>query len=203
VALRLGSRFALAAITAFTVVAAAVPAASAGSLLGLNNDCGATSQPFARFGDSRLYTFGTNGGLESGGAGWALSGASVVNGNESYYVHSTADRYSLTLPAGATATTPQLCMGTTSTVVRFFDRSANGGKLRVQIVLRNALGTVLGVVDWTTIQGSSAWQPSPSLLNLDSLLGLLGVSSIQLKFTALSGTSQIDDVYVDPWWSRS
>lgn len=202
-ALRLGSRFVLPAIAALTIGAAAVPAASAGSLLGLNNDCGAASQPFAQFGDSRLYTFGTNGGLESGSTGWSLSGAGIVKGNESYYVHSSGDRYSLALPAGSTAVTPQLCMGTTSTVVRFFDRSGNGGSVRVQIVLRNAVGAVLGVLDWTTISGSSAWQPSPSLLNLDSLLGLLGVSSIQLKFTALSGTTQIDDVYVDPWWSRS
>jgi hypothetical protein len=203
VAVRLGSRFVVAAIAALTIAVAGVPAAGAGSLLGLNNDCGATSQPFAQFGDSRLYTFGANGGLESGATGWGLSGAAVVKGNESYYAHSGADRYSLALPAGATAVTPQLCMGTTSTVLRFFDRSGNGGSVRVQIVLRNAVGAVLAVVDWTTINGSSAWQPSPSLLNLDSLLGLLGVSSIQLKFTALAGTTQIDDVYVDPWWSRS
>jgi hypothetical protein len=171
--MRLGSRFVMAAIVALAIVATAVPAAGAGSLLGLNNDCGATSQPFAPFGDSRLYTFGTNGGLESGGTGWGLSGAAIVKGNESYYVHSSADRYSLALPAGSTAVTPQLCMGTTSTVLRFFDRSGNGGTVRVQIVFRNAVGATLGVLEWTTINGSSAWQPSPSLLNLDSLLGLV------------------------------
>jgi hypothetical protein len=26
---------------------------------------------------------------------------------------------------------------------------------------------------------------------------------VQLKFTTLSGTAQIDDVYVDPWASRN
>lgn len=202
-AMRLGPRFAFAALVLLAGAAAIVPIASADSLLGLNNNCGSTSQPFAQFGDSRLYTFGTNGGLESGSTGWSLAGASVVRGNETFYVHSTADKQSLSLPAGATALTPQLCMGTTSTVVRFFDRSGNGGSLRVQIVLRNLVGSVIGVLDWTTINGSTSWQPSPSLLNLDSLLALLGVSSIQLKFIALSGTTQIDDVYVDPWWSRS
>jgi hypothetical protein len=200
--MRLGSRFALGAIVAIVAAAGGTSAASAGSLLGLNNSCGATSQPFSRFGDSRLYTFGTNGGLESGATGWSIAGASVVTGNETYYVHSSADRHSLSLPAGATATTPQLCMGTTSTVLRFFDRSGNGGSARVQIVMRNLFGQVLGVVNWATINGTASWQPSPSLLNLDSLLGLLGVSSIQLKFTGLTGTTQLDDVYVDPWWSR-
>lgn len=202
-ALRLASRFALAALVALATTAAIVPAASAGSLLGLNNDCGSASQPFAPFGDSRLYTFGSNGGLESGATGWSLAGAAVVRGNETFYVHSTADKYSLSLPAGATALTPQLCMGTTSTVLRFFDRSGNSGSLRVRVVLRDALGSIVAVLDWTTINASSSWRPSPSLLNLDSLFGLLGVSSIQLKFTSLSGTTQVDDVYVDPWWSRS
>src|SRR5690242_21486132 len=70
-------------------VALCAPAAMAsGSLLGLNNDCGSTSQPFAQFGDSRNYTFGANGGLESGSTGWSLGGGAIVPGNESFYVHS-------------------------------------------------------------------------------------------------------------------
>ena len=56
------------------VVALCAPAAMAGgSLLGLNNDCGSASQPFAQFGDYRTYTFGANGGLENGSTGWSLS----------------------------------------------------------------------------------------------------------------------------------
>src|SRR4051812_49608648 len=54
-------------LVALALVAIGAPAASAsGSLLGLNNDCGSTSQPFAQFGDDRYYTFGSNGGLENG-----------------------------------------------------------------------------------------------------------------------------------------
>ncbi len=158
-------------LVALAAVAISAPTAGAsGSLLGLSNDCGTASQPFAQFGDYRSYTFGANGGLESGGTGWSLSGARVVSGNESYFVHSKYDRYSLLLSTGNSAYTPKLCMGTTSTTLRFFVRSGDGGKVRVH-----------------------------SILNLDSLLGLVGVSSIQLKFTELSGSVQIDDVYVDPW----
>src|ERR671937_1866490 len=58
--------FRLALVAAVLVAVLVPPAASAGSLLGLDNNCGATSQPFAQFGDSRNYTFGTNGGLENG-----------------------------------------------------------------------------------------------------------------------------------------
>ena len=171
-----------------------------GSLLGLNNDCGTASQPFAQFGDYRSYTFGANGGLENGSSGWSLSGpARVVGGNESYYVHSRYDKSSLAVSDGSVVYTPKLCMGTTSTWLRFFARSSDNGTVRAQVVLRNLLGNVLAVVQISDLSPGSEWQPGPSILNLDSLLGLLGVSSIQLKFTALDGTVQIDDVYVDPW----
>ena len=205
-AARLGWKFLLA--TLFVLVAAAFSVATAsagGSLLGLNNDCGSTSQPFAQFGDYRYYTFGTNGGLENGATGWSLSGARVVSGNESFHAHSQSDDYSLSLPAGSTAYTPKLCMGTTSTVMRYFVKGSGDGSVRVEVVLRGLLGQVLGVFQVSRIStgSSSSWQAGPPVLNLDSLLGLLGVSSVQLKFTTLSGTAQIDDVYVDPWASRN
>jgi hypothetical protein len=191
------------ALLVAALVAVLVPqVATAGSLLGLDNNCGATTQPFAQFGDSRNYTFGTNGGLESGANGWAISGGNVVAGNESYYVHSRSDDSSLQLPAGASAATPGLCQETSSSVVRFFLRSPNGGSVRVQVVARNLLGQVVGILDVARVSPGASWQPGPAILNLQSLLALLGISSIQLKFVTVSGTVQVDDIYVDPWGSR-
>jgi hypothetical protein len=187
------------------VVAIGAPAASAKrSLLGLSNDCGQASQPFAQFGDYRSYTFGANGGLENGSTGWSLSGpAHVVHGNESYFVHNRHDASSLALSTGSVVLTPRLCMGTTSTWLRFFVRSSDGGSVRVQVVLRNLAGQILGIVQISDLAPGTSWEPGPAILNLDSLLGVVGVSSIQLKFTGLGGTVQIDDLYVDPWASRN
>jgi hypothetical protein len=197
-------RSAVCLVVLAALVALCAPTAFAGgSLLGLNTDCGSASQPFAQFGDYRNYTFGANGGLENGSTGWSLGGGEIVFGNESFYVHSSSDRHSLSLTAGDSALSPKLCMGTTSTVTRFFVRSDNGGRVRVQVVLRNLLGQVLGVVQISDLSPGSSWSPGPAVLNLDSLLGLVGVSSIQLKFTELSGNVQIDDIYVDPWASRN
>ena len=193
-------RLALVAVALVAVLAP--PAATAGSLLGLSNNCGATSQPFAQFGDGRYYTFGTNGGLESGATGWSVAGGRVVPGNEAYYAHSSSDRFSLQLPAGSSAATPALCQSTTSTVVRFFLRSPDSGTVHVQVVARNLLGSVIGVLDVARVSPSSSWQPGPAILNLQSLLGVIGVSSIQIKFVTVSGTVQVDDIYVDPWESR-
>jgi hypothetical protein len=175
------------------------PASAGGSLLGLNNDCGTATKPFAQFGDYRNYTFGTNGGLEGGATGWSLSGASVVSGNESYFVHDRSDRNSLSLPDDSSALTPRMCMGTTSTLIRFFVRSSDRGSVRVQVVLRNVFGSILGIFQVSKLSPGESWEPGPPILNLDSLLGLLGVSSVQLKFTTLSGSVQVDDIYVDPW----
>ena len=170
-AARLGWKFLLATLMILVAAAFSVSTASAGgSLLGLNNDCGSTSQPFAQFGDYRYYTFGANGGLENGATGWSLSGARVVSGG---------------------------------TVMRYFVRGSSDGSVRVEVVLRGLLGQVLGVFQVSRVSTDSSWQAGPPVLNLDSLLGLLGVSSVQLKFTTLSGTAQIDDVYVDPWASRN
>lgn len=190
------------AVLAALVALCAPAALASGSLLGLNNDCGSTSQPFAQFGDYRNYTFGANGGFENGSTGWSLGGGQIVSGNESFYVHSSSDRYSLSLTPGDAALSPKLCMGTTSTVTRFFVRSDNGGRVRVQVVLRGLFGQVLGVLQVSDLSAGSSWSPGPGVLNLDSLLGIVGVSSIQLKFTELSGTVQVDDLYVDPWASR-
>jgi hypothetical protein len=118
-------------------------------------------------------------------------------------VHSHSDVNSLLLPAGTTAYTPKLCMGTTSTVMRYFVKGSSDGSVRVEVVLRGLLGQVLGVFQVSMVSTDSSWQAGPPVLNLDSLVGLLGVSSVQLKFTTLSGTAQIDDVYVDPWASRN
>jgi len=159
--------------------------------------CPGGTQAFAQFGDHRYYVFAPNGGLEQGSYGWSLAGgASVVSGNESYYLHSRYDTHSLSLPKGASATTPAMCMGTSSTIIRFVFKG--GSNLHVQVVERNLLGLVIGILDWTTINGTSSWQPSPTIVNLDALLGLVGASSVQLRFTALDSPSAVDDVFVDP-----
>src|SRR3954454_18268240 len=72
-------------VVAIALASVASTASASGSLLGLNNDCGEASQPFAQFGDYRSYTFGANGGLENGSSGWSLTGpARGARRHESY-----------------------------------------------------------------------------------------------------------------------
>jgi hypothetical protein len=189
-------------VTALVAAVSAPSAQARGNLLGLSPKCGATSKPFSQFGDYRNYTFAPDGGLESGGAGWSLSGgAKVVSGNESFFVHSRYDSRSLYMPAGSSVTSSAMCMGTFSTFIRFFSKSNGAGTLKVQVQFRSLLGNVVGLLNWTSIGGSSSWAPSPSILNLQSLNALLGASYIQLRLTAVDAPFQVDDFYVDPWAS--
>jgi hypothetical protein len=201
-------------ITLFVALCALAPAApaNAGLLSGLlpglvsPSDTPATcdtstSQPFARWGDTRNYVLVPGGSFESGAPGWSLSGgAKVVSGNEPFYVRSTSDRHSLYLPAGSSAATPPMCFGTGDWNARFF--TVGSGTVRVKIVVKSLLG-VLSVLDGGAASSGSTWQPSPKVgLLLTNITGLLATDSISLRFVPANTTGiRIDDVYLDPWKS--
>jgi hypothetical protein len=157
------------------------------------------SQPFARWGDKNMYVLVPGGSFESGAPAWKLAGgAKIVSGNESFYVRSSADRHSLYLPAGSSATSPPMCFAPGDWHVRYF--SAGSGTVRVKIVVKSLLG-VLSVLDGGSVSSGSTWKPSPEVrLLLTNICGLLATDSISLRFTpANTAGLRIDDVYLDPW----
>jgi hypothetical protein len=132
----------------------------------------------------------------------------VVRGNETFFVHGAADRYSLSLPAGSSATTVPMCIGLLSGKMRFFAQNTGSSKsrLRVQVVysggvggLLGSVGKTLGVSDIGYVTGGSTWQPSQAVPMLGGVLPLL-TQSVQFRFTPAdrSGNWRIDDVYLDP-----
>jgi hypothetical protein len=78
--------------------------------------------------------------------------------------------------------------------MRFFLRRVSGtGKLTVTATLSGS--KVKSMV--ATITGTSAWQPSPSVVFPE--WGLTGSLKAQFLFVADPGTTyRIDDVYIDP-----
>jgi len=67
--------------------------------------------------------------------------------------------------------------------------------------VRGLLG-VISILDGGTMTLTDSWRPSARVsLLLTNIGGLLTTRAISLRFTTLSGTAQIDDVYVDPWVS--
>jgi hypothetical protein len=170
-----------------------VPAAQA--------DCGApTSKPFARWLDYSSYTLVPGGDFEAGSVPWSLVGASAASGNESFHVGGDGDG-SLSIPRGATATSPAFCGGLDHPTLRLFAKGGGLlGLLNVNVTYVDGKG-ILRSQGLGLVTGSSNWAPSLPLLTLSGLPIVTG-SSMRIQITALTGSFTIDDVYVDPYSKR-
>ena len=163
--------------------------------------CGASSQVFRGVdGDTSSYYAFSNNGLESGTAGWTLSGGAFVGiGNEPWYANGPGFR-SLTLVPGASATSPGFCINLLDPVVRMFARGSAGSTLQVQVLFRGLSGNLTGILNVSSETGTGAWAPT-GLFDSQLALPLL-TSYAQIRITALSGSWQVDDAYVDPSVAR-
>ena len=157
-----------------------------------------SSLAFQPWGDKSNYMLTPGGSFEEGTPSWKLSGgAKIISGNEPFFIHSKSDRRSLYMPAGATATTPTMCFKAGDWHMRFV--GTGNGQVRVAVTVNSLLG-VLSVLDGGTVSHNGTWKPSPKVsLLLTNVGGLLTTKAISLRFTATSGTTQIDDVYLDPF----
>ena len=196
----------LSAASSVAVLAAVAPSAHAG-LLSLNTgSCGqAVSSPFAQWGDTASYVQVPGGTFEPGSTSWALTGsAKVVSGNESYNA-SGRGSYSLSIPAGSSATSPAACTGLDHPSARLFVRNAGSASSRLNVYATYRL--LLGLpytISLGQLSGSASWQPS-SVLQMGLLNNVVGSltlteSTISFKFAPAdnAGNWSIDDVYLDP-----
>jgi hypothetical protein len=150
------------------------------------------SQPFAAWGDSASYELAPGGDFEF--PGWGLGGrAALAAGSEPFAATGSLGTQSLSLPAGADATSPSLCLDAGKPTLRLF--TSGGGLLAVEI----QTGVVTAPVG--VVAASSTWAPSPILLTGSSLLGPLSGGTVQarIRVSALTGRPRVDDVFVDPW----
>lgn len=168
-------------------------------------DNAALTQPFAPWGDSSLYKLVPGGSFEAGSPGWSLSGgAKVVGGSEPFGATGSVGSASLDLPAGASAQSPFTCVDAAYPTFRFFGRNNSLlSTMLVQVVYQEPLlGDV--VVPVGTVALSGHWAPSLPMLTASTVTGLTtgGTTEVALRFTELTGNSQIDDAFVDPRMSH-
>lgn len=186
-------------------LAATASTASAGTKL-LNPPCSSlpSSQVFAQWYDYSAYALVPGAAFEAS-SGWSLSGAYVASGNEPFYIHADGDDQSLSLPAGARAAAPSMCLGLNDPTLRFVANGPAGGALKIDLNVRTLLGLNL-TLPVATLYGNGTWGPTPvysiQLHNVLSMLQLFAQPKATFKFTSASGTWSIDDVYVDPLASR-
>jgi hypothetical protein len=158
------------------------------------------TQPFARFGDSNSYKLVPGSDFEGSMTGWSFTGAAgTASGSEPFGATGIVGKYSLNLPAGSSAQSPFTCVNASDPIFRFFARN-NGllSSLTVAVIYKTVLGQVALPLGVSAL--SANWNPSLPLLTGSVVGGLLsgGTAQVALRFTALTGSSQIDDVYIDP-----
>jgi hypothetical protein len=187
-------------------LAFAPPAANAGILVSSATSCDEQTfeQPFLPWADVANYVLAPNGTFESGTSGWTLSGgASVVSGNESFYVHAPGESSSLSLPAGSSATSGSMCVGIEHPTLRIFASKANAltSTLKTEVLFEDATGSVHALTIGV-LSASSSWQPSVVMPIVVNLLPLLPDerTAVAFRFTVQgAGVWRVDDVYVDPY----
>lgn len=173
----------------------------------------ATTKAFQGFGDSSEYFLAPNGGVESGSAGWTLAKASVVSGNESYFLNGEGDTRSLAIAPGGQAVSGEFCVDTTRTGFRFFaqqpaSRSTPDLLVSIRWVGPDGLTRVLRV-DRLAGAKYRSWAPSrfwaPQLAaQLFKRLGFTeaDTASVRLIFQVENEAGpgwRIDDLYIDPF----
>jgi hypothetical protein len=198
------------ATAACAAAAITAPAADAGVLVSSAESCTTQqfSSPFSRWGDGASYTPVPGGAFESGQKGWTLSGgAKVVTGNESFKVRSSTDARSLYVPQGGVATSPAMCVGLTEPTIRWFQKSTSllglTGAMTVSVLTETSLGLVVETPVGAGLL-SSSWNPSLTGVIVTNLLPLLpdNKTAVAFRFRAVTGTWNVDDVYVDPYQRR-
>jgi hypothetical protein len=91
-----------------------------------------------------------------------------------------------------------MCIGLGSSKMRFFVGGPAGSTVKVQVIYRGLLSSVVGILDGGTATSDGGWSPSPEISMLGGIIPLL-TQSVQFRFVATAGSPQIDDVYLDPW----
>lgn len=162
-----------------------------------------TSQVFAPFGDTAGYVLVHGGSFEANTSwNWSFSSASVVAGNEPWYVGSATDSQSVSMAPGGQAVSAPVCLSATRPTMRFFVVSQDGSAtstLNVSLQYTDSYGNLVQL-PITSLNGASytSWQPT-AVLAAGSLLPSGAAEEASLVFQASGGSWQIDDVYVDPY----
>lgn len=185
------------ALVAFAGTAQAASCPSAGA-----------KQAFSRWGDQRNYVLAPDGGFEAAAQGWDLEGgARTVAGNESFYLNSSLDDTSLSLPAGSSAGSPPVCMDIGTPSFRMVARNTGDPTSKLRVTASYKLLGLLRTQTFGTVTAGPAWTPTApqsTVLTLSTIVGTLIPSAIEIRVTPLDsrGNWQVDDLYIDPFARR-
>jgi len=164
---------------------------------------GSAGTTFASWGDSTSYRPVRGGAFEPLQRDWSYSGgATVVPGNEPWYVGGANDADSLYLPSGSSAMSGDTCGPFLRPVVRFFVENVGSstGLLHVEVIVNDGRD---GVLDGGTISATSGWNVSPQItLPRPNIHPGAVAYAVRLTPVGDGAAFNVDDVYIDPYQSR-
>jgi hypothetical protein len=193
----------VAALATVAFGGSAAPAQAAPSSCSFNYE-----QPFYGWSDQEWYGLapGANFPTSRTPSGWSLSKAVVVSGGNPHRPWSSD--YSLSLPAGASATTPAFCVDQASPYSRMFaytttPNPAVADGLKVEIIYTDAVTRKTVTKQVATLNQQSGWNPTGAFPLVGGSVSpkwdSSGRSTVKYKFTAINSTAwRIDDLFIDP-----
>jgi len=183
------------AVCALGAGALLAPAAQA-SLVDLTAcNSNALSQPFRAWLDPASYELAPGGTFAS--SSWELrGGATLVPGGEPWAVAGSLSSHSLSLPAGASATSPATCVNAAYPTIRFFVSGV--GVVGVSIVYDGI------VIPSGVVVAGGAWAPGLMAVTGSAITGALngGTAHVSLRLTGMAGDPTVSDVWIDPYRSH-
>jgi hypothetical protein len=159
------------------------------------------SQPFAKWLDPMSYTLAPGGSFESSSGLTFTGGAKIVAGNESSQLNSATDSHSVLIPQGGTVTTGPICVGLDKPTVRFFAKRPSFSLLpllTVEGVFTTKAGTEASLPMVGAPLAGSSWSLQLPFVTTGAVLELGDTTMMRFRIRAVTGSWQVDDLYVDP-----
>jgi hypothetical protein len=173
------------------------------------NTCSAPliENPFGRFGDQRDYVLAPDGSFEDSVLeGWQLSGAKRVTEADPVKIGAKDGRGMLALTPRSSAISPTMCVDLHYPTFRLLGKAVrlpDSSAFKIEVVYPDSVNPhwqELTEFDGRQfVYAGSGWLLTSDLDMKPDLGGkTAGFRRMAFRFTALSGTWRIDDLYVDP-----
>lgn len=184
-----------------TVLVASLGAVGAAGTVSAASACPARSSApkFSQWGDQNLYFVAPQARFEGATGQWTRTGsAGVVAEQSPWRINGATDSKAMRLPAGASITSPPICVAANQESMRFFFKSPGTGKLRVTLSVTTGGTTAYSSLAFNAQAG---WNVS-QVFAFPAARNAVGDQWITVSIAAEGGTWLVDDVMVDPWITR-
>jgi len=157
------------------------------------------TQVFAPSKDKGWYQLAPEGGLEGGATGWTFAGgATLVADPEARNHDGVQEETAVSLPYGASATSPPVCVDDTTPNFRVMLRNLGDQHAKLRVTVSYEVASAQAKGHATDVRAEEDWVPSRSV-KLKTQQDEERVARITFTAVDPDGQYLVDDLYVDPF----